>query len=217
MIAVKSEALAEGDRAATKTLVFNTAERLFALRGLQAVSVRDITTEAGVNLAALNYYFRSKDALLLEIFVKRASQLNRERARLLHEARARHHGDAPVREILDALIRPPVRWLAPEGERFISIQFLIRARAEGTEDIRAVLRDDVSHLRLFADALRSALPRLPAEEIYWRLHFVLGMIQNNQFSEFDRLDTLSNGLIRTDDLEHLVGRMVDFAEAGFSR
>ena len=56
------------------------------------------------------------------------------------------------------------------------MQFLIRARSEGTEQIREVLRTDVSHLKRFADALRAARPDLPAEEVYWRLHFVLGLI-----------------------------------------
>ena len=56
---------------ATKDLVFETAERLFALHGFQKVSVRDITAEAGVNLASVNYHFGSKDALLFEIFKRR--------------------------------------------------------------------------------------------------------------------------------------------------
>ena len=62
-------------QAATKAAVFNAAERLFALHGFQNVSVRDITAEAGVNLASVNYHFGSKDALLFEIFRRRTSEL----------------------------------------------------------------------------------------------------------------------------------------------
>ncbi len=204
-------------QAATKNLVFAAAERLFAVHGFQKVSVRDITAEAGVNLASVNYHFRSKDALLLEIFRRRTAELNRARARLLHEASDRHQGRPPVRAILEALIAPPVRWLDPKGDRLISVQFIIRARSEGTEEMRAALRNDVSHLRRFADALLIARPDLPPEEVYWRLHFVLGMIHNNRFAEFDRLNTLSEGLTREEDFEPLIRRMVDFAEAGFSR
>jgi AcrR family transcriptional regulator len=204
-------------QAATKNLVFAAAERLFAVHGFQKVSVRDITAEAGVNLASVNYHFRSKDALLLEIFRRRTAELNRGRARLLHEASDKHQGHPPVRAILEALIAPPVRWLDPKGDRLISVQFLIRARGEGTEEMRAALRNDVSHLRRFADALLAARPELAAEEVYWRLHFVLGMIHNNRFAEFDRLHTLSEGLTREDDIEALIRRMVDFAEAGFLR
>ena len=203
--------------AATKQLVFNAAERLFALHGFQNVSVRDITAEAGVNLASVNYHFGSKDALLFEIFRRRTTELNRERARMLHEASDRHAGKPPVREILTALFAPPLRWLDPAGDRRISLQFLIRARSEGTSDIREVLGTDVSHLRRFSDALLAALPDLPPEEVYWRLHFVLGMIHQNRFMELDRLHVLSEGLTREGDVDAMLRRMLDFAEAGFLR
>ncbi len=120
-----------------------------------------------------------------------------------------------MREILTALFTPVLRWLAPGHERRVSLQFLIRARSEGTQEMRDVLRTDVSHLRRFSDALIAASPQLAVEEVYWRVHFVLGMIHQNRFAELDRLNVLSEGVIREDDMEGLLKRMVDFAEAGF--
>jgi AcrR family transcriptional regulator len=201
--------------AATKAQVLTAAERLFALNGFQNVSVRDITAEASVNLASVNYHFGSKDGLLFEIFRRRTSELNRERARMLHEAADRAAGAPPVREILRALFEPPLRWSSPGHARRVSVQFIIRARSEGTEAMREVLRTDVSHLRRFADALTAARPELPPEVVYWRLHFCLGLVHNNRFAEFDRLHTLSDGLTRESDIEALLGLMLDFAEAGF--
>ena len=205
----------EEAQAATKAAVFNAAERLFALHGFQNVSVRDITAAAKVNLASVNYHFGSKDSLLFEIFRRRTSELNRERARMLHEAGAQHGGKPPVREILRAYFAPPLRWAAPDNDRRISVHFIIRARSEGTAEMREVLRNDVSHLARFADALIAARPELPKEDLYWRLHFVLGMVHNNRFAEFDRLNHLSGGLTREQDIEGLLSRMLDFAEAGF--
>ena len=201
---------------ATRDRVFLAAERLFAQNGFQAVSVRDITAEAGVNLAAVNYHFGSKDGLLFEIFRHRSAELNRTRARLLHEAADKHGGKPPLRAILEALLAPPVSWLDPAGDRLIAVQFLIRARSEGTEQIREVLRTDVSHLKRFADALRAARPDLPPEEVYWRLHFVLGLIHQNRSAELERLGIVSGGLSEVGDVEALLRRMVDFAVAGFS-
>jgi AcrR family transcriptional regulator len=202
-------------QAATKAQVFAAAERLFALHGFQNVSVRDITAEAGVNLASVNYHFGSKDALLFEIFRRRTAELNRERARMLHEANDRHGGSPPVRDILEALFAPPLRWADPASDRRVSVQFIIRARSEGTAEIREVLQSDVSHLARFADALKKARPDLPPEAVYWRLHFCLGMVHNNRFVEFDRLHHLSGGLTREGDVKGLLGRMLDFAVAGF--
>ena len=205
----------ETNEAATKAAVFCAAERLFALHGFQNVSVRDITADAGVNLASVNYHFGSKDALLFEIFRRRTAELNRERARMLHEANDRHQGSPPVRDILEALFAPPLRWGSPENDRRISIQFIIRSRSEGTEEMREALAKDVSHLARFADALIAARPELPREDVYWRLHFCLGMVHNNRFAEFDRLHVLSDGATREGDTNALLTRMLDFAEAGF--
>ena len=206
----------EEAQAATKAQVFNAAERLFALNGFQNVSVRDITAEAGVNLASVNYHFGSKDALLFAIFRRRTGELNRERARMLHEAGDRHAGAPPVRDILEALFAPPLRWADPANDRRISVQFIIRARSEGTAEMREALQNDVSHLARFAEALRAARPDLPAETVYWRLHFALGMVHNNRFAEFDRLHHLSGGLTAEGDVTALLGRMLDFGEAGFN-
>ena len=134
---------------------------------------------------------------------------------MLHAAADAHAGKPTVRAILAALFEPPLRWSTPDHARRISVQFIIRARSEGTEAMRDILRTDVSHLRRFADALIGALPHLAPEDVYWRLHFTLGMIHNNRFAEFDRLDALSDGLTRESDVEQLLGRMLDFAEAGF--
>ena len=205
----------EQAQAATKAAVFRSAERLFALHGFQKVSVRDITADAGVNLASVNYHFGSKDALLWDIFGHRAGELNRERARMLHEASDRANGQPALRDILEALLAPPLKWADPANDRRISVQFLIRARSEGTAQMREALRNDVSHLARFAEALKTACPHLSPETVYWRLHFVLGMAHNNRFAEFDRLNHLSGGLTREGDVPALLKRMLDFAEAGF--
>lgn len=44
------------------------AERLFATKGFDGTSVRDIANEANVNVAMINYYFGSKDKLLDTFF-----------------------------------------------------------------------------------------------------------------------------------------------------
>lgn len=69
----------------TKERILDAAERLFAQHSYAGVSLRTITAEAGVNLAAVNYHFGSKDALLQAVFLRRAKDLNRERLRLLAE------------------------------------------------------------------------------------------------------------------------------------
>ena len=97
MVSVIHETEAPEAEAATKNQVFNAAERLFALHGFQNVSVRDITAEAGVNLASVNYHFGSKDALLFEIFRRRTGGLPPWRSEDSCSMRARSRFSSAVR------------------------------------------------------------------------------------------------------------------------
>lgn len=199
----------------TKEQIFEAAENLFAEHGFQKVTVRDITAEARVNLASLNYHFGSKNALANEIFRTRSMELNKDRVGMLQEAMDRHQGKPPVREILAALYEPPLRWLHADDRRKIAIQVILRARTEGTPEMREALRKHVSHLERFASALKAACPQLPEETLYWRLHFCLGLVHNNRVAEFDRLNHLSRGITHPIDKETLLRQMLDFSEAGF--
>lgn len=190
--------------------IFATSERLFAEKGFDAVSMREITAAAGVNLAAVNYYFGSKSALLLKIFRRRASELNRERMKLLKQALSRPQLE--VREILRAMIEPPTLWTS--DERRTALMFLNRARAEGTPEIKEMIRSDVKHLRHFIDALQRALPHLSRTEVLWRFHFAQGVLHHNSAMDYERLMTLSEGACTPDDREKLLERLMNFILAG---
>src|SRR5437867_6100600 len=95
---------------ASKERILDVAERLFAERGFAATSLRNITAEAAVNLAAVHYHFGSKDELIEAVFARRLGPLNRERLRLLEACRAAAGGGSPsVEELLEALIAPALR------------------------------------------------------------------------------------------------------------
>jgi len=191
--------------------LFLAAESLVAEHGFEMVSSRHITARAGVNLAAINYHYGSKDALLLDIFKVRAGELNRERVAMLRQVLR----DDPMnaRGILRALVEPTTLWIS--DERRTALQYLNRSRNDGPSEIRKIIRTDVSHLRRFADALEAALPRLPRVEVLWRLHFVQGVLHHNSAVDYDRLATLSGGLCTPDDREALLQRLLDFVIAGF--
>ena len=55
--------------------IINTAETLFASRGFEGTSVRDIAEAAGINLAMISYYFGSKEKLMEALFDQRAGHV----------------------------------------------------------------------------------------------------------------------------------------------
>ena len=74
---------------ATRERVLDAAESLFASKGYAATSVRDITSEAGCNVASVNYHFGGKDKLYLETFRSMLTVLRDRRLEMMDELMAR--------------------------------------------------------------------------------------------------------------------------------
>src|SRR5229473_1958066 len=86
----------------TKTRILNAAEKLFGKNGFDATSLRDITAEAQVNLAAVNYHFQSKDSLIDSVIERRIEPVNQRRIQMLDTV-----GPSPTLEqILEAFMAP---------------------------------------------------------------------------------------------------------------
>ncbi len=195
----------------TKSAIFTAAEKLYAERSFGEVSLRDIVAAAGVNLAAINYHFGSKDELLAELFLSRATLLNRERFAELQAVESASDGRAEVGDILRALVGPPLRWcLGADRQRSAAARFMTRASVETVPPIRKIVERDITHLRRFADALRRALPDKKDVDTYWGLHFTLAMIRQT-VTDSDRLRKLSGDLCDLDDVDNIVERIVRVA------
>lgn len=95
-----------------RTRLLEAAERLFADRGLEATSVRDLAREARVNVAAVNYYFGSKENLYLEALRHSFICARQETAvfeRIVERARAagtRQAGYEGIREFVKEFMYP---------------------------------------------------------------------------------------------------------------
>lgn len=164
--------MAEG----TREGIIREAELLFARKGYEGTSVREITQAAGVNLAAVNYHFGSKEKLLVELLDRVVAPINRERMRLLDEAE--EAGEADVEELLAAFLLPDLHVLDelrsrdPDLPRFVS-----RMYSEGSELMIEVMgRQFAETQRRFFSAFHRCLPGLSRDEIAWRLHCIVGIV-----------------------------------------
>src|SRR6218665_111665 len=88
-----------------KLRLVEAAEKLFAEKGFEAVSVRDITKEAGANVAAVNYHFGSREGLVVAVISRYLIPVSQERLASLERAERNGGG---VEEILAAFVRPTV-------------------------------------------------------------------------------------------------------------
>src|SRR6185503_15006764 len=103
----------------TKTRILDAAEELFTRHGFEATSLRSLTAAAGVNLAAVNYHFGSKEVLFQAVLTRRLDPMNQERIELL-EALEREGGARPpsCEKVLFAMLIPALR-LARDEEAFL--------------------------------------------------------------------------------------------------
>src|SRR5579864_7535819 len=192
----------------TRALILDAAERLYAERGFADVTLRDIVALAGVNLAAVNYHFGSKDELIAELFATRGLATNRERLSELKAAEEAGGGRADFEAILRALVGPTLRGcLGPDRERSPAARFMIRASIESVPPIRRIKNREIDHLRKFSAAMRRALPDRSEIDLYWALHFALAMAHQT-IRDSERLTKWSEGKCDLNDVQAIIDRVV---------
>jgi AcrR family transcriptional regulator len=201
---------------ATQEKILDAAEGLFMEHGFEATTLRQITAAAGVNLAAVNYHFGSKEELFQAVLTRRLDPMNQERVALL----ARFERDAPqmlsCERILAAMFIPALK-LARDpkrgGKNFLRL--LGRAYADPAPFIRHFLSEQYAvMIARFKAAFGRALPHLPRKELSWRLHFVMGALSYT-LAGTDALKLIAalNPRASADD-EMLLRRLAPFLIAG---
>src|SRR6185312_7575016 len=129
--------------ASTKERILTAAEALFAQRGFEGASLRQLTAAAGVNLAAVNYHFGSKDHLVEQVFKRRLDQLNARRLAALKQISAQP--ETTLEDVLSAFIRPALD-LSHDGGGGLFMRVLARAFAEHDDSLRKFLSENYGHV-----------------------------------------------------------------------
>ena len=200
----------------TKERILDAAEALFAKRGFDGVTVRQIMSEAGADVALAYYHFKSKRDLFDAVLLRRVGTLNDLRLAALEQVEQRHSDDQPsVEEIISAFTEPLLQILEDDPDEWRDYMALIaqinNSPEWGGELMTRYFDPLVSR---FLDALRKALPDCDESDLFWSYHFLSGALTLT-FAETGRLDNLSDGLCRSSDMEAARARMARFIAAGF--
>lgn len=193
--------------ALTRERILNAAKEMFAQRGVNAVSLRELTTRAGVNLAAVHYHFGSKEGVLAEVFARSSKPIVKWRLDLLAKVRRHPDGRPYLDDVLEAFLRPSLQAGRRQNTSFMQLR--ARLALERDEASKRILSEafDASS-RQFLEAFAEALPGLPQDELYWRFHFLIGSMFYTM-ADSGRIQTLSGGACDPSDTEEALRRLVE--------
>ena len=194
----------------TKDRILSAAEELFAVHGFAGTSLRQVTSVADVNIAAVNYHFGSKENLVHEVFKSRMDDMSEKRLAGLRLAIEKDPDD--LEGILLAFIQPALALtLDRHGASFVRV--IARAYAEKNDGLRNFLSENYGQvLREFAKAIARILPQLSKEELYWRMDFIAGAL-TYAMADFG-LIRRQPGVSEKAHCEKAARHLITFAQAG---
>ena len=162
----------------TVTRILDTAEVLFAERGFAETSLRNITSKAKVNLAAVNYHFGSKKALIQAVFARYLDPFTERFHAALDTLEAQYAGRViPLEVLLETMAKSVLDVPAERNSLKVFMRLLGLAYSQAQGHLRRYIQDHYgSVFSRFSDLVRQATPELPEAERFWRLHFVLGTV-----------------------------------------
>lgn len=203
----------------TVTAILNAAEELFSERGFAETSLRNITTRAGVNLAAVNYHFGSKKALIQAVFARFLTPFSEQLASELRGYRAQLQDEVPeLNSLLMLLPATALRTDKGNPRRLgIFMRLLGLAYTQGQGHLRKYLQTEYSAVfRDFMQLVSAATPNLSNEDRFWRIHFMLGATVFT-LSGVDSLTAMAeHDLGKSADITSVVSQLTPFLAAGLN-
>ncbi|WP_051237660.1 TetR/AcrR family transcriptional regulator [Ottowia thiooxydans] len=194
------------------------ALRVFATRGFEAATLKEITLTSQTNVAAIHYHFGSKEVLIQEVLASVANPINSLRLELLNSV-----PEGPERtlvHVVRSLVAPPIQLsLDSTGDARLLTRLLLQARALPSEfTSTTIFAQYDATAQHFVRALMAATPGLSQQDAYWRYAFAIGAmhyIVSESDAGHHRLQRISGGVCDTSDPDAILSQLVAFVVAGF--
>lgn len=199
-----------------KELILDAAEELFAMRGFDGVTLRQIAAAAGVDVALTSYYFGPKLELFDAVLKRRGKILNQARLDALRAAEeAFAPKSPPIEKIIEAFLRPLEIAQETEDRGWRNycalVAYVNNSPAWGKKMIG---KHFDALVREFTTAMQRCFPKAPPEKIFWCYHNLSGALSLT-FADTGRIDQLSQDVCHSHDFESAYNHMIPFMAAGF--
>ncbi len=199
----------------TKSKILDAAEVLFADKGFNGTSLREITSQAEVNLAAVNYHFGSKKELIKAVMSRYMNELNPHLQSALGVLCTGETKPTLI-EVFSAFIDPLLHLNTfKENGTSIFLQLLGRGYTDSQGFLRWFLTTQYPDVfTYFTKAVQKAYPELTSEEMFWRLHFTMGTIVFTMSSSDALIDIALNDFDRQVDIAGVIKQVIPYVAAG---
>jgi AcrR family transcriptional regulator len=160
--------------------ILDAAEQLFAEKGFAETSLRLITSKAGVNLAAVNYHFGSKKALIQAVFSRFLGPFCISLDRELERRQAKPENKPSLEDLLEILVEQALV-VQPRSGNDLSIfmRLLGLAFSQSQGHLRRYLEDMYGKVfRRYMLLVNEAAPRIPPIELFWRHLHQFGQLRD---------------------------------------
>ncbi|MFK7909146.1 MAG: TetR/AcrR family transcriptional regulator [Akkermansiaceae bacterium] len=163
----------------TREQILDAAWNLFAERGFEDVSVRDVTNAAGVNLASVSYHFGGKEGLIQETVKRCMNPINKYRIKLLEEAIEQYGGleKVPLERVMTSFMRPVVLPEECDVRSGLMLRLVARYLIESDYTIPSVSRNLYTEVfQTFARAFLVHYPHLSPVQVVKHIVFASGTV-----------------------------------------
>lgn len=193
----------------TRERILEVAGPIFAERGFHATSIREISSNAGVNLAAVNYHFRSKENLYLET-VKFAYESIAAKEPLPADT-----GDMPPQAQLRAFIRAMLKRLVTKPCPEWHGNLIMREVSQPTEACKEFVKNFVQPtFRLLQQVIASLLPLgLPGERHILIGFSIMGQILHYHHARYVIPMLIGESAYQSFDLDRIADHITTFTLA----
>jgi AcrR family transcriptional regulator len=130
-----------------KSHILESAEKLFAVKGFEASTVRDIADEAGVNLAMISYYFGSKEKMMESLFEERMINTKLKVQQLLSNEHISPFGKVDI--MLDEYIKKVI-----ENESFYRILLCEQVMKKNPQIIKMLRALKMEYAAMFTELVK---------------------------------------------------------------
>lgn len=149
----------EAQSAQVRDRLLDAAERLFCQKGFDRTSVRDLTTAADCNIAAVNYHFGGKGKLYIQMFHRQMHRMMDRHREVI--ARLTNTPDATIEDLLRGVVSQPLKQLERNDPSSAVMKLMVREVLNqhiGKDEILGDMKNEF--FTLLGDAIRSFYPAL---------------------------------------------------------